>query len=280
MSSILQAINNITQSPVTELMTHFVGRNRVNNIGYALEEYIKDSFAGTINNTDENDRNLKYSSVFSWMGSQNNPPDLIIRGGDSIEVKKIQSPRAGLALNSSYPKARLHSHSPMITSACRNCEEWTEKDIIYAVGHTNDNTLCSLWLVYGDCYAADNEIYERIKNTISSGIEGISDVEFAETNELGRVNRVDPLGITYLRIRGMWHIENPSVVYQYIHEMNLANRFNLAVIMKTEKFNSFPDEDKQKIIDNDTISISDVLIKNPNNPAILINSKLITYTLQ
>jgi len=167
----------------------------------------------------------------------------------------------------------------MITRACKKCEQWTEKDIIYAVGHTSDISLKSLWLVYGDCYAAESETYERIKNTISTGIEGIPDVEFAETNELGRVNRVDPLGITYLRIRGMWGIDNPSIVYSYVHKMDSNNSFSLAVIMKTEKFNSFPEEDRKRLTDNDDITISDVSIKDPNNPAKLFKSKLITYTL-
>ena len=44
----------------------------------------------------------------------------------------------------------------------------------------------------------------------------LQDVEFSETNELGRVNKVDPLGITYLRIRGMWGIENPIKVFNYV----------------------------------------------------------------
>lgn len=278
MSNILRAIDNITQNPVTELMTHFRGRNRVNNIGYALEEYVKDAFAGTINNNDENARYLIHSTVFSYIGSQNNPPDFIVTGGDAVEVKKIQSARSGLALNSSYPKSVLRAESPMITNACRNCEEWDTKDIIYAVGHTNDTSLITLWMVYGDCYAADSEIYERIKNTIATGIEQIPDVEFAQTNELGRVNRVDPLGITYLRIRGMWGIENPSTVFSYIHRVNEQNRFNLAVVMRSDKFLSFSEDDRNTIYENVDIDISEVMIRNPNNPAIMVDAKLITYS--
>ena len=188
MSNILHAINNITQNPVVELMQHFRGRNRINNVGYALEEYIKDAFAGTINCQNESERILTYSNTFSYIGTQNNPPDLIIAGGDAVEVKKIQSARSGLALNSSYPKSKLHSDDPLITNACRECEQWEEKDIIYIVGHTDDRNLLTLWFVYGDCYAADRQIYERIKNTISYGITTIPDVEFAETNEIGRAH--------------------------------------------------------------------------------------------
>src|SRR5699024_11579610 len=61
-----------------------------------------------------------------------------------------------------------------------------------------------LWFVYGDCYCADKSYYERIADTIKDGVSSIPDVDFGETKELGRVNKVDPLGITYLRIRGMW----------------------------------------------------------------------------
>lgn len=147
------------------------------------------------------------------------------------------------------------------------------------MGHTDDRNLLTLWFVYGDCYAADRQIYERIKNTISQGITTIPDVEFAETNELGRVNRVDPLGITYLRIRGMWGIENPCSVFDYVHSMDMRNRFNMAVIMKQEKFNAFSQDDQNLINNNDRLKITDVQIKNPNNPAVLCKSKLITYSI-
>ena len=51
----------------------------------------------------------------------------------------------------------------MITQECRECEDWTRKDLIYCVGHTTDETLKSLWMVYGDFYAAKHETYKRIK---------------------------------------------------------------------------------------------------------------------
>jgi hypothetical protein len=162
----------------------------------------------------------------------------MIKGGDAIEVKKTQSSNSDLALNSSYPKSNIKSSSPMITQSCKNCEEWIEKDLIYCVGHTTDTTLKSLWLVYGNIYAAGHEIYERIKNTISAGIDTIPNVEFAETKELGRVNKVDALGITNLRIRGMWQIQNPRKVFSYLH-IPSNKEFELVCIIPTEKYNSF-----------------------------------------
>jgi hypothetical protein len=214
-TNILKAIINIVENPIVELKTYYQTRNRANSMGGALEEYIKDIFANTITEDDERKRLETLESQFSYLGNQNNPPDIIIRNGDAIEVKKIESKTSSLALNSSYPKSKLYANSSMITDKCRNCEVWSEKDIIYVIGvvpKENGNEgkyLTTLSMVYGLDYAASASIYERIKNVISNGITSINDVEFSQTNEIGRVNRVDPLGITYLRIRGMWGIENP-----------------------------------------------------------------------
>lgn len=166
----------------------------------------------------------------------------------------------------------------MITDACRNCEKWREKDILYAVGVVSENRLLKLFFVYGVDYAASAEIYERIRNLIIAGVNTISDVEFAATNELGRVNRVDPLGITYLRVRGMWGIENPAKVFSYIYTPTNA-QFEYAAILNTEKYNSFPADDRaelEKLI-GDSLQIKDVKIKEPNNPSVLKNAKLITF---
>jgi len=277
-ANLLTALSCIVKNPISELRDFYESRNRANNMGEALENYIKDIFAGTLFETDEQIRIEKISSVFSYQGNQNNPPDMIIKQSDAIEVKKIENQGSSLALNSSYPKAKLFANSPMITSACRACEDWQEKDILYAVGVVNGNVLSKLFFVYGVDYAASAEIYERIKTVISTGIESIPGVEFAETRELGRVNRVDPLGITYLRIRGMWGIENPARVFSYVYKLSEC-QFELAAIINTDKYNSFPDQDRSSLesLNNDKLFISDVKIKTPDNPAILKQAKLITF---
>lgn len=275
MSNILKAILNIANNPIVELKSNYSGRNTINNIGEALESYVKDAFAGTISERDFDKRNQAISTTFSYLGNQNNPPDIIIKEGDAIEVKKIQSKGSAIALNSSYPKHKLYSTDPRITEACKTCEAWEIKDIIYAVGVTSDDKLNHLWLVYGDCYAASKEIYSRIGDKIKSGVLEISDIEFSETKELGRVNKVDPLGITNLRIRGMWHIDNPIKVFKDIYTENDSNAFNLTCIMRKDKFDSFAKDDKNSLENNSEISISDIKIKNPDNPAQLLEAKLI-----
>lgn len=281
MTNILEAIYNIFQHQDRELRTEYTGSNRANSMGDSLEKYIKDAFACTADIQDESAKLTTYQEHFSWLGTQNNPPDIMIKEGDAIEVKKIESAHSTLALNSSYPKAYLRADSPMITRSCRSCEDWSVKDIIYCVGHVANKYLKSLWMVYGSIYAAEQDIYERIKSTISSGIIEIPDVVFSETKELGRVNQVDPLGITNLRIRGMWQIENPRKVFDYLYTSQGQELFELICVIPSDKYNRFPVESRLKIehIQGGNFSITDVRIKNPNNPVQLVDGKLIKFVI-
>ena len=279
MTNILEAIINIANNPVVAIRNNYTARNRANSVGEALELFVKDAFANTIQEENEQVKNTRFNEVYSWLGNQNHPPDIMIRQGDAIEVKKTQSANSDLALNSSYPKATVQVSSNMITQSCRTCEEWTEKDLIYCVGHTTDDSIKSLWMVYGNIYAANHETYQVIKQKITEGINEIPNVELAETNELGRVNRVDPLGITNLRIRGMWQIQNPRRVFNYLH--TTSDTFELVAIIPTNKYNSFPTDSKNRFenLGNPNLSISDVQVKDPNNPANLIDGKLIVFKL-
>lgn len=299
MANIIDAIINLIKNPVIELNDEYINKkNRANSMGEALEEYVKDLFAGTSGVSDPIRRNLLISETFSYLGNQNNPPDSILKYGDAIEVKKIESPNSSLALNSSYPKSRLYSSSKMISNACRVCEPqesydvlttesestqyWSEKDIIYVVGIVKQGELRSLAMVYGCDYAADSTVYENIRDTIKNGVEEIRDVEFQETNEIGRVNRVDPLGITYLRIRGMWGIENPFKVFDYIYQRDSTQRFNFMTIINSYKWETFNNKEDliDLINDNDGAELKDIKIKDPNNPAILKSAKLISFQIK
>ena len=66
MSNIINAIIQLVEHPKFELRKYSENHNRANNMGEALEEYIKDIFAGTVNEMDENIRNNKLSEVFSY----------------------------------------------------------------------------------------------------------------------------------------------------------------------------------------------------------------------
>lgn len=279
--NIINAIINLVQNPVTELVTQYGARNRANNAGDALEEYVKDLFANTFG-MEETNRLERISEVFSYLGNNSNPPDAMLKGGDAIEVKKIETPTAALALNSSYPKHKVFSSSSMISNACRNAEKWTEKDIIYTVGVVNKaNQLQHLCMVYGLDYCASDECYSRIKTTIKQGVESIEGIEFADTKELGHVNKIDPLGITYLRVRGMWGIENPWKTFDYIYSRDSSRKFTFMCIINDSKWDTFSNTDELLCLANKTsnLEVTNVRVKNPDNPAQLNNAKLITFYL-
>ncbi len=278
--NIINAIINLVNNPVTQIVSYYQGKNRANNAGDALEEYVKDLFANTFNLT-ETQRIEAMSRVFSYLGNNSNPPDAMLRGGDAMEVKKIEGNNAAIALNSSYPKHTVKASSPMLSTACKNAEQWTEKDIIYVVGVVNGNDLKHLCMVYGLDYCASDECYSRIKQIIKCGVESIPGVEFAESRELGHINKVDPLGITYMRVRGMWGIENPWRAFSYVYSRDTNKQFNFVCIINNNKWQTFDNTAELTKLSNvnRNLCISDVRIKNPDNPAQLVDAKLITFSI-
>lgn len=88
MINILDAIFNIVNYPIFDIKAHYSGRNRANSVGEALETYIKDAFANTFETENEKERLKQFNEKFSWLGNQNHPPDIMIKSGDAIEVKK------------------------------------------------------------------------------------------------------------------------------------------------------------------------------------------------
>ncbi len=276
-SNILKALLNISKG-TNDLKEVVKYENRIVNVGYALETYIRDAFCAVPGSLDDAERDNAYSVVFSYLANQNNPPDAMIKTGDAIEIKKINGWNSGdVALNSSYPRSKLYSNSTLITQKCRDAEKgWKEKDMIYAIGNIVGKKIGMLSFVYGDCYAADKEVYEKVASTVKNSIE-LEGLEAGDTRELGRVNRVDPLGITYLRVRGMWGIKAPASVFKQHIKIDKNKEFIVFAIMKSQKYLSFSKEDR-KAIEYSDYEVNDIKIKDPNNAAKLVDSKLITLT--
>lgn len=277
-SNILKAFRNIVKNYQSNIQNITDGNNTMNNMGEGLEAYIKDIFADTVDEKDEITKLEKISNTFSYTGNKTNPPDMMLCNGDAIEVKKIESSNTSLQLNSSHPKSKLLVSNSKINQTCRKCEKWTEKDLIYVIGYVKSKKLNSLWMVYGDCYAANEQTYEKVEEKITTSINSLGDFEINYgTNELSGIKNVDPLNITYLRVRGMWIIENPNRVFNYIYNYDKDAKFQLICLMKKTKYESFPKEDINSLEQVKNIVISDVKIKNPNNPANLIEAKLLIF---
>ena len=267
-TNILKAIVNLAKIKDNNIMQIYKSNTRINNVGDALEYYVRDIFCGTIKSGITNKENA-YAENFSYLGNQNNPPDFIIKNGDAVILTAEEM--------IDLVKEKLLSSDSFITEACRQCEKWEEKDYIYSVGSVINKKVKLLWLVYGDCYAANKNTYERLRKAIKNGVKQIKGVQLSETRELGKVKKVDPLGITVLRIRGMWHIDNPIRVFDYVTNYDPEKEFTMFAIMKSSKYLSFPKRDREEI-ESSNISISDTKIKDPNNPANRVDAKLLKVT--
>ena len=277
-TSLARALLNIAKYAGNNVREASRYRNRVNAVGEGLEDYVKSAFAGTFN-MDSQQKAEKFSQAFSWYGNQNNPPDFIIKHSDAVEVKKLEGVSA-IALNSSYPDAKLYSSSTMITEGCRNSEggkPWA-KDLVYAIGTVKRNrSIKYLFFVYGTLYAADKGVYKKAKESIKLALKSSGKINLSRTKELGRVNKVDPLGITSLRVRGMWQIAHPFTAFSYVPEVKQENEkpYTVYALIPNEKFKEFDSRVVRELLSFKCVKKYDVKVKNPNNPANLIDSALI-----
>jgi hypothetical protein len=81
------------------------------------------------------------------------------------------------------------------------------------------------------------------------------------------------LGITDLRVRGMWGIKHPSKVFEYIATKTIKP--HIKALMLKEKFNSFNINSRNEL--SKKCNIKEVKIQDPNNPANLLDAILIEY---
>jgi len=279
MANILQAFINIVNNYQVNITNVTSGNNRANNMGEGLETYIKEAFSNTFLVSNKKIKKQKFRDCFSYEGSKTRIPDLILKDSDAIEIKKTEV-LGDLQLNSSHPKAILYSNQN-ISDECKNCETtlWTKKDILYAMGHIpkKSKNLKSLWFVYGTCYAANQDVYQDVVDEIKTTLKTTNSLQIdTDCNELGRVKNIDSLKITYLRIRGMWVIKHPSKVFDDLYEQTNES-FSLIALIPSEKYDTFPREDRDKIETTKSITITDEEISNPNNAAKILKIKLLLF---
>ena len=79
----------------------------------------------------------------------------------------------------------------------------------------------------------------------------------------------------------MWGIDNPLKVYDYL-DINYNSRanFQLITICLESKYLSLSSDSRNAIesMVNSQLTINQIKIKSPNNPAKMINAKIIRYT--
>lgn len=198
-------------------------------------------------------------------------------GGPAIETKKITGYKTDLALNSSHPKAKLRSDDSKISESAKNSESWQEKDLIYAIGTVKGGHLKRLWLIYGDCLAADSQFYQKTENVLSKLINESSGLTLAATNEIANIRQIDPLNRSILRIRGMWSLKNPNSAFEYLTSPDSSTQFY--VLMRESAYQSLPASDRDEIesLIVSGLQIRIVTIPDPDHSANLIEARFLSY---
>jgi hypothetical protein len=77
----------------------------------------------------------------------------------------------------------------------------------------------------------------------------------------------------------MWLLQPPYKVFDYLKLYDYNANFQSIALITNENYFNYSEENRKLIENNSKISITKVLVKNPNNPIQLIESKLIIFKL-
>lgn len=266
-----------------------------NSQGDYFEFFIKDIYCKeSLQYPYKEEKENKYLEYFSWTGDASHFPDMIIRGGEGIETKKMNSDSKSIALNSSYPKDYLYMDTQNIPKEMtEDNPHWNKKHIVYAVatvpkninGIQNEDQKCSkIWLAFGNTFVADRLVYLNLINGIKLGAESSNPTaEFKPSKEIGRIKNVDPQQRTTLRLRGMWELASPSYLFEKFLKPDFApqgsSQVNM-VILTRDFENTDRKPDFSEFINNERLIIHEVEIPDPNNPANVLKAKIFQgYTI-
>lgn len=276
-SNVLVALYNILSRNSSILTPIFRSNGSANAAGDSLEFFIKDMFCtGASQYQYEHEKQKIYDRYLSWSGDSSHFPDFIVKNGVAVEPKKMNNQsKASIALNSSYPKDYIYPNSQNIPSKnlIKEDDEWLKKEVVYVVGNLNKKTnkLLSLWLVYGNTFIADREIYLNLIGEIREAITE-TNATLQESKELARAIGIDPLKHSNLRVRGMYELYHPALVFeQYISDMSCSDDATkiYLVILKSdlEKLEtSGENPDFTTFYSNGILTKKEIRLPDPNNP--------------
>jgi hypothetical protein len=92
--------------------------------------------------------------------------------------------------------------------------------------------------------ADEEKTYDLIFDKISLTV---SDLGGEPGNEIGRLNDVDNLKATSLRVRAMWLLEHPANLFEAIFTPTKSNSFVLNVLISLEKWNTYSTKEKNAV---------------------------------
>ena len=79
----------------------------------------------------------------------------------------------------------------------------------------------------------------------------------------------------------MWGIENPWTTFRYVYQRDFRKKFNFMCLINDKKWNRLSGTERidELAKRNNRLQISNVKLKDPDNPAKLNGAKLITYSV-
>lgn len=277
--SVLKGICHIVNSGNFSLEDKVTGVNRLNQSGEMFELYVQNALSGCLLTKDDGERTRQFLHAFSYKGNNTHPPDLMLRDGAAFEVKKTETKTPNeIALNSSSPKDYLHRTESRINEGCRNAEAWTKKDFVYVLGHCTKGIVRDIYFCYGDCLAANQESYLKVHDSVVKCFDG-SGLTFGKTKELGRLNGVDILRRTSLRIRGMWIIQSPQRAFPSLKKPSDKATFCLRALVLTSTYDSMREYCMTDLNEamKKGLQVIQTQIYSPNNAAKMLDATYIFY---
>ena len=134
-----------------------------------------------------------------------------------------------------------------------------------------------LWLIYGDCLAADASFYSRTEEILSKLISESSGLTLAETNEIANIRQIDPLNRSILRIRGMWSLKNPNSAFKDLTSLESSTQFY--VMLRETTYLKLPEADRNMLESMKVSSLQNriVNIPDPDDSSREIEARFISY---
>ena len=266
-----------------------VGGTDSTPLGKPFEVYCKD-WLSLLLPGNVNQRLNFYDQAFSYQGADNNPPDVMYRGGnagDAFEFKKTESATAALPLNSSYPKDCLTNTSPGLLSVCINCEPWTKRTFYYVIGRVKkgDQRVSSLWVVDGRLMASKHSDYIKVFTGLQVVVDAFitsQKLHKIDSVELGRIRTIDPLDKTVLRVRSMWELESPQKTFAKVEGVKPdKKKAVLHALILDSSWENYSAQSKTAItslVGREGFALTNVTnIPDPSNPQKILSAKLIRY---
>jgi len=137
--------------------------------------------------------------------------------------------------------------------------------------------LKSIFFIQGPCLACTPDYYENLFKNFKQHIYK-GKFTFSETKEVARLNNIDPLNYTNLRVRAMFLMKNPFKIFEFC-QIKESSNMNVFCLMTDKKYSSFKGEDIKLLNQNADIEIYDKKINDPMDKNKFLDCKFIEFYL-